>query len=57
MPKGVLFWTIMLLWLIFGIGGAWYDGPYRRQVLTGSALLCFILFMLLGWGIYGPPLQ
>ncbi len=53
MPIGFLFWLLMILWLIFGVGGQWYEGPYRRQILVGGGLLIFILFFLLGWATFG----
>jgi hypothetical protein len=52
MPMGILFWVLMILWLIFGFwsgAGSW--------VAYGSTLLVFILFLLLGWKTFGPPLQ
>lgn len=57
MPKGILFWVLMILWLVIGMGAVWYDGPYRRPALTGGSLLLFALLLLLGWAIFGPPLQ
>jgi len=56
-PKGLLFWMLMILWLVFGLGSAWYEGPYRRHILTGSALLIFILFFIVGWALFGFVIQ
>jgi hypothetical protein len=46
----------MLIWLVFGF--AWHfgavPGPYGP---LGSTLLLFILFMLLGYKVFGPPLH
>jgi hypothetical protein len=53
MPISFLFWLLMILWLIFGLGGVWYDGPYRRHMLAGGNLLIFILLFLLGWSVFG----
>jgi hypothetical protein len=55
MTRGLLFWVLMLLWLIFGIiGPAWYHGTYAG--LPGG-LLSWILLALLGWDSYGPPIK
>lgn len=59
MSKGVLFWALMLIWLIFGfivfwpsgIGGAWLYAP------LGSHVLLFVLFAILGWHNFGPPVK
>jgi len=55
MSLGLAFWILMLIWLAFSLmafGG--YGGPY---VLRGSGLLLFILFALLGWKVFGKPIQ
>ena len=59
MPMGILFWVLMLLCALFGIGGfAWpADSPYRRHVFGGWGLVVFVLFALLGWKVFGPVLQ
>jgi low affinity Fe/Cu permease len=52
MPIGILFWVLMILWAIgsfIGWGGTW--GIYAN---TG---LLLVLFGLLGWKNFGPPLQ
>lgn len=52
MTMGLAFWILMLLWLAFGIWRAWPD-----HVAMGGSLLQFILFLLLGWHVFGPPLR
>jgi hypothetical protein len=53
---GLMFWILMLIWFVFGllvhfavIGGIYASG--------GSTVLLFVLFLLLGWKTFGPPLQ
>jgi len=55
MPKGLLFWILMLLWLVLGLWGSYTSGWERRWV--AGSLLIFILFLVLGWAVFGPPLQ
>jgi hypothetical protein len=56
MSIGLAFWIIMLVWLIFGllihfgIAGGLYG-------VVGSTLMLFVLFALLGWKVFGPPLH
>jgi hypothetical protein len=56
MTRGLIFWVLMLIWFVFsfvvhfGLIGA----PYS---LIGGALLLFILFALLGWQVFGPPIR
>ena len=55
MTLGLAFWVLMLIWFVFGVliwsGNA---GPYAN---IGNTLLLFVLFMLLGWHAFGPPLH
>ena len=56
MTLGLAFWVLMLIWAVFGlllhfglVGGAYAIG--------GNAVLLFVLFGLLGWQVFGPPLH
>lgn len=55
MSFGLVYWILMLLWLLselaprFGLGGA--------VVASISTALIFILFLLLGWKVFGPPVH
>lgn len=57
MSFGLLFWVLMILSVLFGFvfrsqptSFGWY-GPY------GDWVLILILFGLLGWATFGPPLH
>jgi len=62
-PTGVIpmalqyvFWILMLFWLIFGL--AWHFSPAMSAYgPLGSTVLLFFLFLVLGWKVFGPPLQ
>ena len=59
MGMGLLFWILMILWFIFGLlwslpGTTARFGPYGP---VGNTLLLFVLFLLLGWKTFGPPLH
>ena len=55
MTRGLAFWVIMIIWAVFYLAiFAGYAGQYAN---TGSALLHFVLYALLGWQVYGPPLR
>ena len=55
MTLGLCYWILMLIWLVFGLlvhfgyAGAWGA--------TGNVVLLFILFLLLGWQVFVPPLH
>jgi len=56
MTLGLCYWILMLIWLVFGllthfgvVGGAY--------AISGNAVLLFVLFLLLGWQVFGPPLH
>lgn len=56
MTLGLAYWILMLIWLVFGL--VWHMGyvgaPFGP---VGSVVLLFILFGLLGWQVFGPPLR
>jgi hypothetical protein len=55
MSLGLAFWVLMLIWLVFGLVSHFYTvGPYGTVV---STLLLFVLFLLLGWQVFGAPLH
>jgi hypothetical protein len=56
MTLGLAFWILMLIWAVFGllthfgyVGGVYAVGT--------STVLLFVLFGLLGWSVFGPPLH
>ncbi len=59
MTIGFLFWLLMILWLIFGLWWNWPDQGAGRAGFgpIGGNLLLFILLFLLGWKIFGFPIQ
>jgi hypothetical protein len=46
----------MLIWFVFGllVHFAVVAGTYT---VVGNSLLLFVLFLLLGWQVFGPPLH
>ena len=58
MPLGLIFWVIMLIWLLFGIGShfGWF-GANAQIGVWGSTLMLFLLFALLGWRVFGAAIQ
>jgi hypothetical protein len=46
----------MLIWLVFGIlvHFAVVTGGYG---ILGNTILLFVLFLLLGWQVFGPPIH
>jgi len=56
MTRGLLFWILMILWVIFSIWWFWpaAGGSY---VVLGFPVLIFILLALLGWQVFGAPIK
>ena len=54
MTLGLCYWILMLVWAVFYLIGAHYAGAYYATV---NGVLLFVLFLLLGWQIFGPPLH
>ena len=57
MPIGVLFWTIMIFWFLFGLYWNRADIQGGNYGMLGGNLLLFVLLGLLGWKVFGPVLQ
>lgn len=57
MTFGLVFWIIMLLWLLFSI--AWNSGwsAIGPHGPLGNSVLLFVLFLLLGWRVFGAPIH
>ena len=49
---GILFWILVILWFITTVFGL--AGIYAVYATNG---LLLVLFILLGWKVFGPPLQ
>ena len=57
MSRAVLFWVLMILWLVFGLWSEYTAGqryPFKRGF---GNLLVFILLAIVGWQIFGTPVQ
>ena len=52
MTFGLVFWVLMLIWLVFSVWQA-----YPTPTAMGNSALLFILFLLLGWRVFGAPLH
>jgi hypothetical protein len=57
MPKGVIFWVLMILWAVYAIGGFWVPDQYRGRFMNAGSLLMFVLLFLLGWATFGFVVQ
>lgn len=58
MTRGLIFWIIMLVWLVFSLLSSFgVAGAYQPHVTFASTFLFFVLFLLLGWQVYGPPIH
>jgi len=55
MSMSLIFWILMLLWLVFSIAAHW--GPAGPYWVWGNSALLFILFLLLGWQVFGAPVK
>ena len=55
MTRGLIFWVIMLVWLVLGLAAHFgFAGAYGA---LGGIVLLFILFVLVGWQVFGPPIR
>lgn len=56
MSLGLAFYIIMLIWFVFALAWnyGWVAGPNGP---LGNSVLLFVLFLLLGWHAFGPPIR
>ncbi len=60
MTRGLIFWVIMLVWFVFALLINFAPstlGSWGRFGAGADTLLFFVLFLLLGWQVYGPPVR
>lgn len=61
MTRTNIFWVLMLIWFVFALvvnfAGRGVFGGYYEFAGIGNTFLFFILFALLGWQVYGPPIR
>ncbi len=55
MSAGIWFWILMILPLLFGGWRAYTDTPNRS--FYGFGMLLWIVLFLLGWRVFGSPVQ
>jgi hypothetical protein len=56
MTLGLCFYILMLIWLVFGLLTS-FGVVMGHYTVAGNTILLFILFLLLGWQVFGPPLH
>jgi hypothetical protein len=52
MPIGVLFWTLMIFWLLFGLWNSW-----PNHAVVGGNILLWVVIALLGYHDFGNILK
>jgi hypothetical protein len=55
MKSDLLFWILMLFGLVFW--GCGFRYPQEAWARGGGWILIFVLFLVLGWKVFGPPLH
>lgn len=54
MTRGFWFWLLMILWVLSVFFGTRLFPEYALYASTG---LLLVLFALLGWQVFGPPIK
>lgn len=57
MTIGLIFWILMIIWLVFSVMWHWGGEPWASFGPRGNAILLFVLFLLLGWAVFGTPVR
>jgi len=56
MSMGLMFWVLMLLWFVLSLVSAFGGGVIGQYGPVVNSVLLFILFVLLGWKVFGQPI-
>ena len=56
MSMGLMFWVLMLLWFVFSLVSAFGGSAIGQYGPAVNSVLLFILFVLLGWKVFGQPI-
>jgi hypothetical protein len=56
MSMGLMFWVLMLLWFVLSLVSAFGGGVIGQYGPAVNSVLLFILFVLLGWKVFGQPI-
>lgn len=54
MPKGFIFWLLMILWLLSLLGAIWYSNSY---LTIGGSVMLWIIIALIGWQVFGNMIK
>lgn len=54
MTLQIWFWLFMALWLFFGI---WRERANPPATWAGGLAVEFILFVIIGWQVFGSPVR
>jgi hypothetical protein len=57
MPVAYAFWGLMLLWLVFGVGGRLRPELSKGWIGDAADVVVFVLLALVGWQLFGPALK
>jgi hypothetical protein len=52
---GTVFWIIIIILVLFF--GAFYSGLFHPAYVGINNLVELVLFCLLGWAVFGPPIR
>ena len=56
MTFSIAYWVLMLVWLVLGVWSALPNYRANYKATSGNIIL-FILLLLVGWQVFGPPIH
>ena len=56
MSMGLMYWILMLIWFVFSLIWTFGGGAIGQYGPAVNSVLLFILFVLLGWKVFGQPI-
>ncbi len=57
MAAGVFFWMLIVIWLVFGFWSNRVELRDGKYGIMGGTVLELVLFCLIGYKLFGSPIQ
>lgn len=58
MSKGLVFWLVMIIAIIFALIAGWPGAtPGNYRYTTANSIVVWILLFILGWAVFGFVIQ
>lgn len=57
MSLGLAYWVIFIIGVVVYGLGQWGGPPFQRWGVAGGGIIGFLLFLIVGWAVFGAPIR